>query len=71
MGWAEGLTIAEAVSCRLTTAASRVRARVCHVGIVVANLDLRFPQNTSVSPANVHPTNCSTITIICNVGLVQ
>jgi hypothetical protein len=31
----------------------------------------RFSPSTSVSPANLHYTNCSTITIIYRVGLVQ
>jgi hypothetical protein len=31
----------------------------------------RFSPSTSVSPANIHSTNCSTITIIYHLGLVQ
>jgi hypothetical protein len=31
----------------------------------------RFSSSTSVSPANVHSTICSTITIICHPGLVK
>jgi hypothetical protein len=31
----------------------------------------RFSQSTSVSPANLHSTNCSTVTIIYHLGLVQ
>jgi hypothetical protein len=31
----------------------------------------RFPPSTSVSPANFHSTNCSTIILIYHLGLVQ
>jgi hypothetical protein len=31
----------------------------------------RFSPSTSVSPANLHSTNCSTITLIYHLGLVQ
>jgi hypothetical protein len=31
----------------------------------------RFSPNTSVSPANLHSSNCSTITLIYHLGLVQ
>jgi hypothetical protein len=31
----------------------------------------RFSPTTSVSPANLHSTNCSTIIIIYHLGLVQ
>jgi hypothetical protein len=31
----------------------------------------RFSPSTSVSPANLYSTNCSTITIIYHQGLVQ
>jgi hypothetical protein len=31
----------------------------------------RFSSSTSVSPANLHSTDCSTITIIYHLGLVQ
>jgi hypothetical protein len=31
----------------------------------------RFSPSISVSPANLHSTNCSTITIIYRLGLVQ
>jgi hypothetical protein len=31
----------------------------------------RFSPSTSVSPANVYSTNCSTITLIYHLGLVQ
>jgi hypothetical protein len=31
----------------------------------------RFSPSTSVSPANLHSTNCFTITIVYNLGLVQ
>jgi hypothetical protein len=56
--------IAQAVSCRLPTAATRVRAQVTwdlwwtkwHWG--------RFSPSTSVSPANFHSTDCSTFIII-------
>jgi hypothetical protein len=54
-----GSAIAQAVSCRLPTAVARVRARV------------RFSPNISVYPANLHSTNCSTITLTYNLGLLQ
>jgi hypothetical protein len=31
----------------------------------------RFSPSTSVSPANLHSTNCSTITLTYRLGLVQ
>jgi hypothetical protein len=31
----------------------------------------RFSPSTSVSPANLYSTNCSTITLIYHLGLVQ
>jgi hypothetical protein len=31
----------------------------------------RFPPSASVSPANLHCTNCSKITLIYHLGLVQ
>jgi hypothetical protein len=31
----------------------------------------RFSPSTSVSPANLHPTSCSTITLTYHLGLVQ
>jgi hypothetical protein len=31
----------------------------------------RFSPSTSVSPANLHSTNCSTITLVYHLGLVQ
>jgi hypothetical protein len=31
----------------------------------------RFSPSTSASPANLHSTNCSTITLIYHLGLVQ
>jgi hypothetical protein len=43
-----------------------------HVGFVVDKEAWdRFSPSTSVSPANLHSTNCSTITLICHLGLVQ
>jgi hypothetical protein len=40
------------------------------VGLVVDKV-AGFSPSTSVSPANLHSTNYSTITIICHLGLVQ
>jgi hypothetical protein len=52
--------IAQAVSCRLPTAAARVRAQVTSCGICGSFVSPR----TSVSPANSHSTDCSTFIII-------
>jgi hypothetical protein len=52
------------VSRWLPTEMAQVRAQSGHVGFVVDKVVLGFSQNTSVSPANHHFTNCSTITII-------
>jgi hypothetical protein len=42
-----------------------------HVGFVVDKVALsRFSPSTSVSPANFHSNNCSTITVLYHVGLV-
>jgi hypothetical protein len=43
------------------------------VGFVVNKVALGqgFSENTSVSPANLHPTNFSTVTITYYPGLVQ
>jgi hypothetical protein len=56
-----GSTIAQAVSRRLPTVADRVRARVRSYGICGGQSDT----------ANRHSTNCSTVTIIYHLGLVQ
>jgi hypothetical protein len=67
--YAVGRAIAQAVSRWLPTAAARVRS---HVGFVVDKLALgQFPPSASVSPANLHSTNFSTITITYHPGLVQ
>jgi hypothetical protein len=44
-----------------------------HVGFVVDKVELGqvFSPTTSVSPANLHSTNSSTITLTYNPGLVQ
>jgi hypothetical protein len=78
--------IAQAVSSRLSTAAARVRARVRSCGICgqigidtdfsrgicgQIGIDTGFSPSTSVSPANSHSPNCSTIIIIYHLGLVQ
>jgi hypothetical protein len=43
-----------------------------HVGFVVDKVALgRFSPSTSVSPANLHSTNCSTIILIYHLGFVQ
>jgi hypothetical protein len=43
-----------------------------HVGLVVDEVALRqVSSSLSVSPANLHSTSCSTITITHHLGLVQ
>jgi hypothetical protein len=70
---AAGRAIAQAVSRWLPTAA----ARGSRPGLVMWDLWwtkwrwCRFSPSTSVSPANLHSTNCSTITLIYHPGLVQ
>jgi hypothetical protein len=65
--------IAQAVSHWLPT----VAARGSNPGLVMWDLWWtkwhwgRFSPSTSVSPANLHSTNCSTITLIYHLGLVQ
>jgi hypothetical protein len=67
-----GHAIAQAISRWLPTAA----ARGSSPGLVMWDLWWtkwhwgRFPPRTSVSPANFHSTNCSTITLINHLGLV-
>jgi hypothetical protein len=39
--------------------------------VIVEKLVDRFSPSTSVSPANLHSTNFSTITAIYHLGLVQ
>jgi hypothetical protein len=59
-----GSAIAQAVSSWLPTATARVRAWVRSCGICSGRG--RFSPSTSISPANLHSINCSTITItIC------
>jgi hypothetical protein len=65
-----GRAIAHAVGRRLPTAAARVRAQVRSCGICGGQSG-RFSPSTSVSPANSHSTDCSTIIIIYHPGLVQ
>jgi hypothetical protein len=56
----------------IPTAAARVRSRVWSSWICVDKVALsRFSQSTSVSPANIHSTYCSTITLTYHLGLVQ
>jgi hypothetical protein len=68
----DGSGIAQAVSRRLPTAVARVRARVRSSWIFGRQRGTwgRFPPSTSVSPAG-HSTNCSTLIIIHDPGLVQ
>jgi hypothetical protein len=67
-----GRATAKAVSRWLPTAAARVRARVCHVEFVVDKVVLRKAfSEYFVSTENLHSTNCSTVTIIYHLGLVQ
>jgi hypothetical protein len=68
-----GRAIAQAVSRWLPNAA----ARGSSPGLVMWNLWWtkwrwgRFSPSTSVSPANLHSTTCSTITLIYHLGFVQ
>jgi hypothetical protein len=66
-----GRAIAQAASRWLPTAAARVRARVWSSGICGGQNWRwgRFSPSSSVSPANLHSTNCSTITLIYHLGL--
>jgi hypothetical protein len=70
---ARGRAIAQAVSRWLPTAA----ARGSSLGLVMWDLWWtkwrwgRFSPSTSVSSANLHSTNCSTITLIYHLGFVQ
>jgi hypothetical protein len=68
-----GRAIAQAVSRSLPTAAARVRARGRSRGICAGQRGIggRFSQSASVSPVNMHSTDCSMIIIIYNQGLVQ
>jgi hypothetical protein len=69
----QGRAIAQAVSRWLPIAAARFRSR----GLVKWDLWWtkwrwgRFSPSTSVSPANLHSTNCYTITLTYHLGLVQ
>jgi hypothetical protein len=68
-----GRTIAQAVSRWLPTAA----ARSSRPGLVMWDLWWtkwrwgRFSPSTSLSLANLHSTNCSTIILIYHLGFVQ
>jgi hypothetical protein len=62
-----GRATAQAVSRWLPTAVAWVRYRVWWTKLRWG----RFSPSTSVSPANLHSTNCSTVTIIYRLGLVQ
>jgi hypothetical protein len=64
--------IAQAVSRRLRTAAARVLAQIKSCGICGGQSGTwaRFYPSTSVSLANSHSTNCSTL-LIYHPGLVQ
>jgi hypothetical protein len=68
-----GRAIAQVVSRWLPTAAALVQTS----GLVMWDLLWtmwrwgRFSPNTSASPANLHSTNFSTITITYHLGLVQ
>jgi hypothetical protein len=68
-----GRAIDQAVSRWLPTAAARVRARIWSCGVLWRTKWRwgRFSPSTSVSPANFHSTNCSTITLIYHLGIVQ
>jgi hypothetical protein len=65
-----GRALAQAVSRWLPTVAARVRARSNHVGFVVEKVALGqvFSEYFGFP---CHSTNCSTITIIYFLGLVQ
>jgi hypothetical protein len=65
-----GRTIAHAASLRLPTAAAHVRVPNPMWDLWTNWHWRRFSPNTSVSPANSHSTNCSTL-IIYHPGLVQ
>jgi hypothetical protein len=67
-----GHAVAQAVSRWLPTAAAWVQAQVRSSGICggQSGTGAGF-LCTSVSPANLHSTNCSTVTIIYHMGLVQ
>jgi hypothetical protein len=68
-----GCATAHAVSRWLPT----VAARGSSPGLVMWDLWWtkwrwgRFSLSTSVSPANLHSTNCSTIILIYHLGIVQ
>jgi hypothetical protein len=72
VGSSKGRAIAQAVSRRFPTAASRVRAQVRLCGICggQSGTGARFLRVLSVSPDNSHSTDCSTL-IIHHPGLVQ
>jgi hypothetical protein len=69
----EERAIAQAVSRWLPTAA----ARGSSLGLFMWDLWWtkwrwgRFSPNTSVSPANLHSINCSTVILIYHLGFVQ
>jgi hypothetical protein len=59
--WIKGRSIAQAVSRWLPTVTARVRARVCSSGICGGQSDAGA--STSVSPADLHSTKFSFLTI--------
>jgi hypothetical protein len=65
----KGRDISQAVSRRLPTAAARDRPQFRSCGICGGQSG--FSPCISVSPANSHSTDCSTITIIYNTTQVQ
>jgi hypothetical protein len=68
----KGRAIAQAISRCFPTAAARVRVPVWSCGIYGGQSDTGagFFENFG-SPANLHSTHCSKITIIYHLGLVQ
>jgi hypothetical protein len=67
-----GRAIAQAVSSCNPTARPGFDPGSGQVGFVVVKVALgRISPSTSVSPDNLHSTNCSTITLTYHLGLVQ
>jgi hypothetical protein len=61
----DGRAIAQVVSCWLPTVVAQAQNRSGHVGFVVDKVALgQFLLKYFGSPANIHSTNCSTISII-------
>jgi hypothetical protein len=67
----EGRAIAQAVSRWLPTAAAWILARVKSCGICGGQSGTGAGFLQVLSTANLHSTNCSTITIIYHLELVQ